>query len=661
LTERPLAGRAETQRAALALTLAVLALGALVLGLYTRLVRPAPFAVDPAEARFWGPHGVSTHLSLIKPFFDARGQALAHLAMVAAVALVVLFGPRLGAGRILDRVGGAGAVLVALAALAAPLYAPGPKLAYFAAAVPLFAVLAFAGSVRRRSVANRLLGGAVVLALALATLPGFLRPPDFSGYSWYEMTYGQSHWSLVVGPGDRVAEGRRLDEVRPQYGLALSVLWAAAEQLTRPFTFGESVHLLLLLHVIYLGIAAWLFVRSARGRWIVAAVALALVVPWFHFAHKCLLFPNQSAWRTAAFPLVLAVLALARRPKAFILGMLGGAALLFSLESGLALVAALSTFLWLGQEERRSRLALSFLAGLGLALVAFVGAASLLLGQLVSLPRLLLSKAAFLSSGGFSGFRWTPDPWPVLILGHAVFVLAQAALAPRRVPGRSFRAAVAATLVVWFAYYANRPDPWNLSSYYVLYGFLLVDLVRFAATSVRRRRFTLELLVATGLLLGVALPNVAAIAAKGGDQVRSALGPAFRREAPPGAGLVSGVFVNAKVASEIEARGGFLRARRREEPVYLTADSYLVPKVSGRFPALPVADLCWEAMTRADYERALAAVGRAPSGRVYLDAPGSSAYGTACGLFYGQVRADLERMFARDATESGWEIWVRKP
>jgi hypothetical protein len=666
LTERPLAGRPDTPAAALAVTVAVLLLGAGVLAAYTLAFRPAPFAIDPAETRFWGPHEVSTHLSLIKPFFDARGQTLAHLAIVAATALVVLLGRRLGATTALRPVEGVASLVVVVAALAAPLYAPGPKLVSFAAGVALFAVLPIAGRLPPRSAPNRLLGVAIVLALVLATLPGFLRPPDFSRYSWYEMTYGQSHWSLVVGPGDRLAEGQRLGvEVRPQYGLVLPVLWAAGERLVRPFTFGESVRLLLALHVVYLAVAAVLLWRFARGRWIFAGLALALVVPWFHFAHKSLLFPNQGAWRTLAFPLVFGLLWRERgsRPpsEALRVGVLAGGALLFSLESGLAVCVGLLAFLYFRHGAGRRRLVLPFLAGLALALVGFVLVASVVLGQLVSLPRLLLSKAAFLSSGGFSGFRWTPDPWPVLMLGHAVFVLARAATSAHRPARTCYRAAVAATLLVWFAYYANRPDPWNLSSYYVLYGILLVDLARLAVASVLRRRLTLRSLVAVGLLLGVALPNLAAIAGKGADQVGDFLGPALRREAPRGAGLVSDVFVHARVASETEARGGFLRARRGEDPVYLTADSYLVPKVSGRFPALPVADLCWESMTRADYERALDAVVRAPSRRVYLDAPGSSAYGTACGLFYGQVRGDLERAFARDGTESGWEIWVRKP
>jgi hypothetical protein len=661
LTERPPAGLSHPP-AALAVTVAVLLLGAFVLAAYTLVVRPAPFAIDPAETRFWGPHEVSTHLSLIKPFFDARGQTLAHLAVVAATALVVLFGRRFRASRPVD----AGAsLIVVVAALAAPLYAPGPKLAFFAAALIPLALLVIGGRLRARSVANRVLGAAVVVATALATLPGLLGPPDFSRYSWYEVTYGQSHWSLVVGPGDRLAEGQRLGaSVRPQYGLVLPVLWAAGERLFRPFTFGESVRLLLALHVLYLAAAAMLLWRFARGRWLFAGLALALVVPWFHFAHKCLLFPNQGVWRTLAFPLVFAFLSRERGsrpwPEAFRIGILAGAALLFSLESGLALVAGLAAFLYFRHQDAWTRLILPFVAGVLVALVAFVAVASLILGQLVSLPRLLLSKAAFLSSGGFSGFRFTPDPWPVLMLGHAVFVLAHAAMSPRRDAPTGFRAAVAATLVVWFAYYANRPDPWNLSSYYFLYGFLLVDLARLAATNLARRRFAPRFLVPAALLVGIALPNLAAIAGKGADQVGSALSAALRRGDPPGAALVSGVFVAARAAAETEARGAFLRARQAEDPVYLTADSYLVPKVSGRFPPLPVADLCWESMTRSEYETALEAVRRAASGRVYLDAPGTSAHRTACGLFYGQVRSDLAKNFAHEGDVSGWEIWVRR-
>jgi len=253
------------------------------------------------------------------------------------------------------------------------------------------------------------------------------------------------------------------------------------------------------------------------------------------------------------------------------------------------------------------------------------------------------------------------------MFAQAVFVLLHCGLrvgSHRGAPAgarEAFRAAVAALLVVWFAYYANRPHPWNLSSYYLLYGFLLVDLSRFVTLGVARRRFSPRLLGAAALLLGVAFPNTIAIAAKGGDQVWAALGSALRGERAAGTDLLSGVFVDMQAAREVEDRGAYVRARRAESPVYLTGDSYLVPKVAGVFSALPVVDFCWEAMTREEYDHTLSAIVRSPSGRVYLDAPGTPAYDTACGLFYRQVRRDLQGTFERTGVEHGWEVWTRKP
>src|SRR5262249_22992140 len=160
-------------------------------------------------------------------------------------------------------------------------------------------------------------------------------------------------------------------------------------------------------------------------------------------------------------------------------GLLAGGALLLNTESGLAVAAALFVFLHYRHRDtgRLGALVGWFLAGSLLAGALFVALALLLLGSLpplARLPQLFLGQAALLSGGGFSGFPWTPDPWPVFVFGHALFVLLQSAFAGQRALGfrPSFRAAAAALLAVWFAYYANRPDPWNLSSYYLVYGVL---------------------------------------------------------------------------------------------------------------------------------------------------------------------------------------------
>ncbi len=688
MTERPPGGRlfsrlrgrlqpeSPASAAALTGTLAVLALGALVYAAYGAVFQPTPFVILPKTLRFFGPHEISTHVSLIKAFFDARGQTLAHLAVAGGTALLALWGAPFGPPRAAVRVGGLAGLGVAAAGLLSPLYAPGPKGHFFLAAVPVGFLLLLAGRRRPRSWTNALLGAATLVAVALATFPGFLGPPDFSGQSWYDLTYSEGHWSLVIAPGDLLAQGRRLlVDVRPEYGVVLPVLWAAGQRAFGAFSMGDSVHALMGLQALYLGLSVWLLWRAARGRWLFAIVALAAVVPWYHFAHHSLLFPNQTAWRIVGMPLALATLWVlpTLRPwrQAFYLGAVAAGALLLNPESGVAVTAGLSVFLFFRHRaslDRRPLIGLvaPFLGGLLVAGGAFVLVCWILLGAPVPLgllPRQVLGKAAFLTSTGFSGFRWTPDPWPVFILGHAVFVLVQSAFAPPRASSGfrpSFRAASATVLLVWFAYYANRPDPWNLSSYYLLYGLLLVDLLRYVALGVARRRVSARLLAAAALLVALVLPNVVAISVKGAQQVTAALGPALRREAPAGGGLLSGVYLSKGPAEELPRRADFIRARSAESPVYVTADSYLIPKLSGVFSAMPVLDFCWEALTRKTYDRTLDEIVRSPSGRLYLDAPDTGAFYTICGAFYRQVRHDLAETFEKAGEEQGWEVWTRK-
>jgi len=679
-----LASETPVSAAALTYTVAILALGALVFTGYAAIFKPDPFVIRPRTTRFFGPHQISTHLSLIVPFFDARGQTLAHLAMVGATAFTALVGAFLGPPRAALRPGWLAGLGVAVAGLLSYLYAPGPEERFLFAALPLGYLLLRAGRSKPQSWPNTTLGAVTILAVAVAILPGFFRPPDFSGYSPYELTFGEAHWSLVVGPSDLLARGSKLLEERPEYGVILPVLWASGQRAFRPFSMGDSVRLLIGLQAVYVAVSAWVVWRAARGRWLFAAVALAGVVPWYHFAHQSLLFPNQSAWRVVAMPLALAALWLipARRPRrqSLWLGAVGGGALLLNPELGAAVTIGLAVFLFFRHrasldQRQLATLAAPFLGGLLLAGVAFVLLCWLSLGDLVPLGFLaqaFLHKAAFLTSTGFSGFRWQQDPWPILIFGHAVFVLLQCAFTPPAAASGflpSFRAAAAAMLLVWFAYYANRPDPWNLSSYYLLFGLLLVDLLRYVALSVSRRRASARLLAAVVLLVVLVLPNILAMAAKGAEEVRVALGPVLRRETPANATLLSGIFLERTGAQGLSSRADYIRARSGEPIVYLTADSYLMPKLSGVFSAMPAIDFCWESLTRASYERTLNAIVRSSSRRIYFDAsntaepfvsPSLPKFDQLCGPFYRYVRRDLQDTFEYTRTEHGWEVWTRR-
>ena len=659
-------------------TIGVLGLGAAVLAAFVLLHNPVPFALDFRETPFYGPNEVSTHLSTIKAFFDARGQSLGHLAMTVAVALLTFLGMRGGVRR--DLGGAFAQVLVALAALAAGRFLPGPKGIAYAGAILLLAGLLVLGRLLKTRALNVLSAAALFASLAVATLPGFLHPPDYTRVPWWEVAYSQSHYAVVMASADLLGEGRALlGEVRPDYGLVLPVLVGGYERRFGPLTLGGEVRLLLALQALYLALAAWLFARQARGRFVLALVAFLTVAPWFHFDHKGLRLPNQTPWRTIGMAFALAILAVlvgrSRRRATFALGLTSGGALLVNFESGVAvtvacLVWACFRFGLLGPgASGRDRL--QSVGHFGLGLLASTAAVAVLvplaLGQPLDLLRLpqLVANAAFTASAGFSGWPLTADPWPVVMFGHAAFVLLHAGFrggAPTS-PRAAFRAATAALLVVWFAYYANRPHPWNLSSYYLPYGVLLIDLLRWVELRVRRRRASLALVAAVALLAFVILPNLVFQAGKGARQVSAALGPALRGVTPTEGRRLSGVWLADPGAGELEERARFIREKALAEgpPIYLTSDSYLVPKLSGVFSALPVVDFCWQATTRRLYEGVLDAVAHSGRGAVYLDAPGTLTHAASpCAVFYDKVRDDLGARFERTGVESGWEVWRRR-
>ncbi len=663
--------------AALSATAGVLSIGAAVLGAYVLRHHPVPFALDFRATPFYGPHDVGTHLSTIKYFFDARGQSLSHLAMTAMLGLLTLLGMQ---GRIRRDLGGRViAVPLVLAALLAWLFLPGPRpLAHAAASIGLATLLALGRLLDSRTV-NALCAVALWAALAIVTVPGFLHPPDYTRVPWWEVAYSQSHYAVVMAPADLLGAGRALfDEVRPDYGLVLPVLLGGYERRFGPLALGGEVRVLLALQALYLALGAWIFLRQARRRFFFALLAFLTVAPWFHFDHKGLRFPNQTPWRTIGMALALAALAAlagrARRGTVLVLGLTSGGALLLNFESGVAvtgacIVYACFRFGLLGPGgAARDRLESGGLFGLGLlAAVAMVAAlVPLALARsldLLHLPQ-LVANAAFTASAGFSGWPLTRDPWPVVMFAHAAFVLLLAGFRGGAPTGArtAFRAAVAALLVVWFAYYANRPHPWNLSSYYLPYGVLLVDLLRWTVLRVRRRRLDGSLAVAVAFLALVILPNLVFQAVKGARQVQEALGPALRGVTPVGGRLLSGVWLADPGAGQLEERATFIRARAvGGAPIYLTSDSYLVPKLAGVFAPLPVVDFCWQATTRKEYEGVLAVILGSGRDEVYLDAPGTATYAASpCAVFYEKLREDLGARFERDGAVSGWEVWRRR-
>jgi hypothetical protein len=662
------------------LTSTILALGWTTLTLYGALVGGGPLVVDPEVTAFFGPRQISAYYSRIVPLYDARGQSLAHLVMLLAIAAVVLTvqlprrdltwlrlrGPRGGLAVVLVFVGGASLYF-------GRTHCPA---VYLEGMILLLVYLA--GAPLRRGAGNLVLAALTTLAVSAVTLPGFFIRPDLSNRTWWEICFSQAHYATVIAPGDLLAAGRVLGaDVQATYGLALPVLAATGERVFGLLSLGGYVHLLQGLQAVYLLLATFLFWRHVRGRWLLVLLALAMVFPWYHFNHRGLFYPNQTPWRMIAIPLAALAVGLLRDRApgvaALALGGVSGAALLFNPESGLAVTAGNLTYLGFRYRlltrplprARLAQLAVLFPAGFlaSFALLATVIRVSL--GYWVSVRALpqLWHTIVLVFVGGFDGRPLTNNPWPVLIFAHAAFVLVHTALKRGSGFPQSFRTFVAATLVVWFAYYANRPHSWNLSSFYLLYGFLFIDSLRFVVLNLRGRRRADDLVVATvAALVLIILPNLCHFAAKGARQVAAGMRAGWRKDRGAGGRLASGVYLPEPGATELLQKAAFIRSLALSRPpVYLTSDSYLVPKLAGAFPPLPVVDACWETTTRMDYDRLLAVLTRPGHEFIYFDAPGTLAHdNTTCWEFYARVRLDLEPRFERSGVEQGWEVWRRR-
>jgi hypothetical protein len=363
-----------------------------------------------------------------------------------------------------------------------------------------------------------------------------------------------------------------------------------------------------------------------------------------------------------------------------------GLAVLANIESGIAATAGLVIYLYrryapVGWNERRGllRMAGRFSAGFLLALIGFVILYRVGCGNWPYLPGLRQHFVyARLSATGFGSrpFRFELYPgasfalWPLTIFAHTTWAVLYTA---QQRPGGfrpSFRIAVGCMLLVWFAYFANRPDPEYLSSYLLPYGVLLIDLGRYMGLALKRPRsfFGIQAILAVivfchaGFMASRVIewswnPSQWAVNSRGRWGV-----PLVRRGEirPPNQPRISKAYLPKTYADSLQDRADYLRTvARGRRLVYFTVDSYLMPRVSSVLPLQQYPDPI-EAHIKPSYDRLLSSVLKSSVEEVYVDSRNSADL-----IWYGRVfdllRRDLARRFECQAVEHGWEIWRRRP
>jgi hypothetical protein len=557
-------------------------------------------------------------------------------------------------------------------------FLPSPRIYVAGLAGTLIVVLLigkFANELTHSPLRRTIWAGIVAYAVFLM-LPGLVETPNFCRFSGELLTAVEWHYAGGLGPADRLAAGQRLfSEVQLYSGPLLVTLLATAERALGPFSMGGHIRIVQALQIVFLIatlVALW---RWNRSRPLAILLAFLLVAPWIHTYHSAVLFPNQSAWRSLGLPLgLLALLILGPRQTVasrIALGTGAGLLVLSNIETGLCVTAGYVVFLIVTLTPRSFaqtvRIAASFCIGLTLAVLGFLLLFRAGLGYWPippSLPDLLLLIVRF--SSGYAGLQFTTiEPFPLLVCLHAIYLTFRSTLQCARgpLPFRwGFKAAVATITLLWFAYYVKGPHFWNFWTFLFLYGFLVGDYLDGRLLSALWRRLPRVSYSWRPLVLGlVILPtilftNLGAIFA-----VSQGLSRLMTPSRCVGL-VVSRVQLPANLAKALLSKATVLEALRGRHPgrnvVYFTANSYMLPLVTGFYSRLPFQDTFFETITNDDFEHLVASTMALSPDVVLFDTPGTLLAGYPDQQhFFGRLRAALAGSYVLTRTTDGWDVW----
>ena len=289
--------------------------------------------------------------------------------------------------------------------------------------------------------------------------------------------------------------------------------------------------------------------------------------------------------------------------------------------------------------------------------------------DLVSMGEQLATPIFFVSTGLGSLWLYQFQPLALVIPAHAAFALIYSWLdRPRRRRGRQRCGQVSPRPFLHGSRTTFLTPILGVAEYHILYGCLLADLLRLLALSRSLRLPSLSKGIAFFIVGIVVVPIVVTQCIEQWPSYRAGLKLIVEPPSESYATLMAGVTLPAGTRADMLMRKArFLRDCAADGPVvYLTEDSYLIPKVSGVWPALSIASIHYESFTRQQYEAALHEVRTAPVTEIYVDEkstvgmPGRRPeaswppYPRSSQEFFRYVRHDLQFDFHLVGVREGW-------
>ncbi len=346
------------------------------------------------------------------------------------------------------------------------------------------------------NLANAVITCLIGAYVAILIVPGFIaRPIVLMEGSPVALSQFEQHLLLLTTAGPALSAGQNyFGDLPYSYGLIFPSIMSLFDRRFGGLSLGDQLQFVQISQFIFCAAAVAAYFTYRPNNRFGILIAILLAGPYWTTAGLGIWHPNQTGFRSDAFPVGLLVLAVcvSMRPGrlSWILGAAAGIALLSNLETAISLCVGYAVFLILRTRQISVFLYLKCAAA-GVATIAVY-----LLGYRLALRRFPFAPNptelyAYLERflGGGIGLRlFSPGdfnvhyfivPFAIVMFAHAIYVVIdgfRAVAAGPLSPRRAFRVAVASTLIVWMSYYFGSPNWWQIWTHFFLYGFLLIDV-----------------------------------------------------------------------------------------------------------------------------------------------------------------------------------------
>jgi hypothetical protein len=492
--------------------------------------------------------------------------------------------------------------------------------------------------------------------IALDTTP----PGSLQGVEWHFDAVFGGVYTPAAG-----AEGRHVG-----YSFLLSLIRALVERHFGVLSFATDIRIVQAGNLAFALCTYWACRLWNRDQPLIALTTLALVLPWVHNNHQNVFFPNQSGLRFVAFPAAVMVLRASHHlpieRASWLLGIFGVLALLWNVETGLAVVAGLMVYLAVRINELSPRtLALvagGFSGGMAVGLCGFFLIEWVGLGVWPQGSPIFLRMAKTAATDFSYGWPLYFDPLAILILGYGIWNVFALAMERRAGPPSDRvmdRGSLAAIALVWGAYYVIRPHPWNTWSYLLFLGLLLGDSL-FSVVRQEQRKFDAGILVRVPVFAAVLVVIPALIASN--LQAAGSLLRGLRLAGPDAARsteVLSGVRVQRSDALAIGSRLAFLKTVPDHSRAF-TADSFLLSRLSARADLFLQQDPAYTALTLKQFDALISDIRANAPPLLLFDDPATLPRGDLHARYFEHMQAALLGLYQFEGITSGWSVWRKR-